>query len=200
MCFGGIEFQRTSNKNTRRWEQAKYGWIPNPKTDRAKFMNKMLPKFYEACYSKSKCAREFVKLIHTEGRCQYESHQRVSNLSSTVDAIMNSNNPGAAGKFFNEQYVYIPSDQLILRENIQKLVKVQEKVKKEEQDIKDHLSSLYASSGKLKDGKESQRDFDEERITILIMLGDKVIKNIQHLQDAECKCKDMFHGHILKFK
>ncbi len=113
-----------------------------------------------------------MKLFHTEGRHQYESHQRVSNLSSTVDAMMNSNNPGAAGTFFNEQYVYIPSDQLILRENIQKLVKVQEKVKKKEQDIKDLLSSLYASSGKLKDGKESQRDFGEERITILIMLGD----------------------------
>jgi len=50
----------------------------------------------------------------------------------------------------------IPSDQLIPRENIQELVKVQEKFKKEEQDIKDHLSSLYDKSGKLKDGTGSQ--------------------------------------------
>ena len=74
--FGSIEFQRPSIKNTRPWEQAKYGWIPYPKTDRANFMNEVLPKFYEAWYSKCKGAREFVKLFHSEGRCQYESHQR----------------------------------------------------------------------------------------------------------------------------
>ena len=114
---------------------------------------------------------------------------------------MSNRNPGAAGKFFDEQYVHIPSDQLILRGNIQKLVKVQEEVEKEEQDIKEHLFSLYSKSGKLKDGKGSQRDFDEERNTMLTMLRKKIsIQNIQDLQDAENKCKDMFRGHILNFK
>lgn len=65
---------------------------------------------------------------------------------------------------------------------MQKLVKLQEDVQKEEQDIKDHLNSLQ--SGKLKDGKRSQRDFAEERITA----QEKIIQNIQHLQDAENKC------------
>ena len=58
------------------------------------------------------------------------------------------------------------------------LVKVQKEVGKEEQDIKDHLKSLYSKYGKLKDGKESQRDFDEERITVLTMLRKKTIQNI----------------------
>ena len=53
------------------------------------------------------------------------------------------------------------------------LVKVQKEVEKEEQDIKDHLNSLYSTYGKLKDGKGSQRDFDEERITVLTMLRKK---------------------------
>ena len=109
------------------------------------------------------------------------------------NAILSNRNSGAAGKFFDEKYVHIPSDQLILRGNIKKLGKVQEEVEKEEQDIKDHLNSLYSMSGKLKDGKGgSQRDFDEERITVLTMLRKKIIQNIQHLQDAENKCKDMF--------
>ena len=80
------------------------------------------------------------------------------------------------------------------------LVKVQKEVGKEEQDIKDHLKSLYSKYGKLKDGKESQRDFDEERITVLTMLRKKTIQSIQYLHDAENKCKNMFRGHILKFK
>ena len=114
---------------------------------------------------------------------------------------MSNRNSGAAAKFFDEQYVHIPSDQLIPRENIQKLVKVQEEVEKEEQDIKDHLNILYSKSNKLKDGKGSQRVFDEERITVLTMLRKKIIQNIQHLQDAEDKCNNnMFRGHILKFK
>ena len=96
--FGGIEFQRPSNKNVRPWEQTKYGWISNPKTDRAKLMNEVLPKFYKAFYSKCKDAREFVKLFHCEGRRQYESHQHVSKISATVDAILSNRNPGAAGK------------------------------------------------------------------------------------------------------
>ena len=83
---------------------------------------------------------------------------------------MSNRNLGAAGKFLDKQYVHLPADQLILRVNIQKLVKVQERkeVEKEEQDIKDHLNSLF--SDKLKDGKGSQRDFDEESITVLTML------------------------------
>ena len=63
-------------------------------------------------------------------------------ISATVDAILSNRNPGAAGKSFDEQHVRILSDQLILRGNIQKLVKVQEEVEKEEQDIKNHLFSL----------------------------------------------------------
>ena len=44
------------------------GSITNLKMDRAKFMNEVLPKFYEACFSKCKDAREFVKLFHREER------------------------------------------------------------------------------------------------------------------------------------
>ena len=65
------------------------------------------------------------------------------------NAILSNRNSGAAGKFFDEKYVHIPSDQLILRGNIKKLGKVQEEVEKEEQDIKDHLNSLYSKYGKM---------------------------------------------------
>ena len=83
------------------------GSISNPKTDRAK-LNEVLPKFYKACYNKCKDAREFVKLFQCEGRRLYESHQHVSKISATVDAILSNRNPCAVGKFFDEQYVHIP--------------------------------------------------------------------------------------------
>ena len=65
-------------------------------------MNEVLPKFYEAWYSRCKGAREFVKLFHSEGRCQYERHQRVLKLFSTADAILSNRNPGAKGTFFDD--------------------------------------------------------------------------------------------------
>lgn len=63
------------------------GYQIQKRTDRAKLMNEVLPKFYKACYSKCKDAREFVKLFHCEGRRQYESHQHVSKISTTVDSF-----------------------------------------------------------------------------------------------------------------
>ena len=65
-------------------------------------------------------------------------------ISATVDAILSNRNSGAAGKVLTRNmFTYsVPSDQLILRGNMQKLVKVQEEVEKEEQDIRDHLNSL----------------------------------------------------------
>ena len=107
-------------------------------------MNEVLPKFYKACYSKCKDVREFGMLFHCEGRHQYESHQHVSMIFATVDAILSNRNSGAAGKVLTRNmFTYsVPSDQLILRENMQKLVKVQAEVEKEEQDIRDHLNSL----------------------------------------------------------
>ena len=44
------------------------GYQIQKRTDRAKLMNEVLPKFYKACHSKCKDAREFVKLFHCEGR------------------------------------------------------------------------------------------------------------------------------------
>ena len=71
----------------------------------------------------------------------------------SVVTILSNRNPGTAAKFFDEQYVHIPSDRLILRGNIQKLVKVQEEVEKEEQDLKDYVHSLILSLANLKMGR-----------------------------------------------
>ena len=75
-----------------------------------------------------KNVRKFVKLSHSEGRCQHEGHQRVSKLFLTVDVILSDKNPGAAKKFFKKQYVLIRPGQMILRENIQNPVKVERKL------------------------------------------------------------------------
>ena len=51
-------FRTRSNKSMRFGEQNKYGWIPNPKTGRKKFMNEALPKFWEAWTLEDACEFE----------------------------------------------------------------------------------------------------------------------------------------------
>ena len=90
-------------------------------------MNNFLPKCYKSFYG-VKCNRpqDFVKLFHDEGRRQYDIQEQVSKITSRIDAMSSTNNPGAAGKFYTTDYVLVPADQLILRANIMKLSEVLE--------------------------------------------------------------------------
>ena len=63
-----------------------------------------------------------------EGRRQYDSEEQVSKITSRIDAILSTNNPGAAGKFHTTGYVLVPADQLILRANIMKLSELLENI------------------------------------------------------------------------
>ena len=45
-----------------------------------------------------------------EGRRQYDIQEQVSTITSRIDAILSTNNPGAAGKFYTTDYVLVPAD------------------------------------------------------------------------------------------
>ncbi len=102
-----------------------------------------------------------MKQFHSEGRRQYDIHQRISKLSLHIDAILSNRDPGAAGKFLNDdEYTLVPSDQIILRANMQKILVLQEAIESEDQAIKDNLDGLFTASGKLKHGKECSNSFN----------------------------------------
>ena len=78
--FGSIQFQRPS-ADQKPWEQKKFGWMPHPANQRAKFMNDCLPKCYKSFYGvKCNNPRHFVRLFHDEGRRQYNIQEHVSRL------------------------------------------------------------------------------------------------------------------------
>ena len=56
-----------------------------------------------------------------EGTRQCDIQEQESKITSRIDAILSTNNRGAAGKFYTTDYVLVPADQLILRANIMKL-------------------------------------------------------------------------------
>ena len=76
-----------------------------------------------------------------EGRRQYDIQEQVSTITSRIDAILSTNNPGAAGKFYTTDYVLVPADQLILRANIMKLSELLENISDMDRRIKAHLNT-----------------------------------------------------------
>ena len=45
-----------------------------------------------------------------EGRRQYDIQEQVSKITSCIEAMLSTNNPGAAGKFYTTDYVLVPAD------------------------------------------------------------------------------------------
>ena len=90
---------------------------------------------------------------------------------------MSSSNPAAAGKFYDDNYVIVKSDQIIIRSNIKTMVDLQKNTQQEHMDTKEHLNSLFAKNGNLKQGQDCAKSFDEQMITQLIEQEERV-KNI----------------------
>ena len=103
-----------------------------------------------------------------EGRCQYDIQEQVSKITSCIEAILSTNNPGAAGKFYTTDYVLVPADQLILRANIMKLSELLENISDMDRRIKAHLNTLFLSkSGNLIREEQYSKSIDEDVITRL---------------------------------
>ena len=93
-----------------------------------------------------------------EGRRQYYIQEQVSKITSHIDAILSTNNPRAARKFYTTDYVLVPADLLILRANIMKL----ENISDMDRRIKAHLYTLFhLKTGNLIRGEEYSKSFDE---------------------------------------
>ena len=76
-----------------------------------------------------------------EGRRQYDIQEQVSKITSRIDAILSTNNPGAAGKFYTTDYVVVPADQLILRANMMKFSELLKNISDMDRRIKAHLNT-----------------------------------------------------------
>ena len=80
-----------------------------------------------------------------EGTRQCDIQEQESKITSRIDAILSTNNRGAAGKFCTTDYVLVPADQLILRANIMKLRKLLEYISDMDTRIKARLNTLFHS-------------------------------------------------------
>ena len=102
------------------------------------------------------------KLPCDEGRRQYDIQERVSKITSRIDAILSTNNRRAARKFYMTDHVLVPADLLILKANIMKLSELLENISDMDRRIKAHLYTLFhPKTGNLIRGEEYSKSFDE---------------------------------------
>ena len=137
-------------------------------------------------------------LPYDKGRRQYDIQEQVSKITSRIDTILSTNNPGAAGKFYTTNYVLVPADQLILRANIMKLSELPENISDMDRSIKAHLNTLFHSkTGNLIRGEEYSKSFDEDVITRLDEAKETANSELKYLNEKLDECKDMFRGVLL---
>ena len=109
---------------------------------------------------------------------------------------MSSSNPATPGKFYDDNYVIVKSDQIIIRSNIKTMVELQKNTQQEHMDTKQHLNSLFAKNGNLKQGQDCAKSFDEQMITQLIEQEERVKNTLGFLKKKEDMCADMFKGML----
>ena len=80
------------------------------------------------------------------------------------------------------------------------MVDLQKNIQQEHMDTKEHLNSLFAKNGHLKQGQDCAKSFDEQMITQWIEQEERVKNTLEFLKKKEDMCADMFKGMLLKNK
>jgi hypothetical protein len=82
------------------WKVPAMGYVPNAKTERACFMNSLLPDYFDSKFKHCRNAKDFSIQFHSTGRQLYQVKQRIDNLGKNIDSVLNAENPAAAGTRF----------------------------------------------------------------------------------------------------
>ena len=139
-----------------------------------------------------------------EGRRQYDIQEQVSKITSRIDAILRTNNPCAARKFYMTDYVLVPADLLILKANIMKLSELLENISDMDRYIKAHLNTLFhLKTGNLIRGEEYSNRLMKMLLQGLMKLSvrqvrwlTKMAKNGHLTERAITTAKDYLDGFM----
>ena len=110
----------------------------------------------------------------------YDAQRKMFKFESQIKGIISSGNPAAAGKFYDDNYVIVKSDQII-----KTTVDLQTNIQKEHMDTKEHQNSLYAKNGNLKQGQDCAKSSDEQMISQLLEQEERVKNILEFLKKKE---------------
>jgi hypothetical protein len=160
-------------------------------------MNQVLPLFYQSMYRFCPNSRTFVSQFHAEGQRQYDLHSRICKLEDRISKILSTVNTAAAGKYLDQDYIMTPSDMIVLKNNLREIDNLKESLEKEIKMIREQFTRYFSTkTGKIKDGHhQCSKAFDEEKISKLLKIQEKVNETGNILNDKLKQCSDMFKGN-----
>ena len=166
------------------WAEKKYGYIPFPKTDRAKFLNEeVLPSFYECQWKWSKNARSFQQNFHAEGRRQYDHHTKLKDIQERF-TLWTEQLPQDIGMK--------PTDLKSIKYRIAQLQNFMENVQKLRNSVEQDDASAFTKAGKLKSGQECSHKFNGKCFGVLAGLKTKILESLTKMQTLEDKNKRLY--------
>lgn len=99
-------------------------------------------------------------------------------MQSRLDVILSNSNPAAAGKLYDNNYVMVPADQIIIRSSIKNLLQLKKSIDTEHMGVKRCLDDLYSKSGSLKQGESCAKSFAEGTISTIRELEKNLQDNV----------------------
>lgn len=185
-------FGLTVLQKTKPWQDKKFGYLPNPVTERALFLNSVLPLYYDSQWKWSKNAKEFVKGFHTEGRKQCDIKKKIECLNTSYSYILDEKKPYSAGSFIAGETPLKPTDSQRIQYSISCLNELKVKVERLKDKMKEEDDKLFTKLGKVRSGNECAHQFLEKSVGNLIDLIRKTDRSICDMEGILKKHKQMF--------
>ncbi|XP_070561524.1 probable ATP-dependent helicase PF08_0048 [Ptychodera flava] len=196
----GISVLASSSEKKKPWESTTFGWQPHPKTERALFMNDILPDVYKSKFKWCKNSKDFVKLFHSEGRREYDLKKKVEALAKKVAGIQNKNDPSSTGQLLQENHVLKPGDSVILGQNEDKIKKLKKDTEEMIETVKDIDNKNFTKTQKLITGKEVEHSFNTKLISTMLDLQKQINGIHEKIGLLIEKGMSMFNCHFRKDK
>ncbi|CAC5359858.1 unnamed protein product [Mytilus coruscus] len=143
----------------------KLGWIPYPKRATGVFYNEVLQSFYKSYWPYCPHAVSFQQAFIVERNRRWQWNKKVNGLKQQI-LTFKSSNPATAGRYLDgDTYKPHKNDADNINRLLHDLNRIKDDLDIAMSEIRKQDDSLFRSiSGKLKSGRDSNHEFNEELI------------------------------------
>jgi hypothetical protein len=117
----------SANGSPEKWKDEDLGWFPNPKGEYTEFSNIILPKFYLSFWPTCPYKERFRACFVTERKRQWEVCEALKAINRKL-AFVTADNPAAAGRFMEEDFMAKRHDVTTIKNNMDDLSKLKGKI------------------------------------------------------------------------
>lgn len=178
------------------WEHRKFGWLEDPKTERSKYYNNILPNIYECCYGK-----RFFEPGSFKEYFVVERAKRWDDLKK-FEMIQNSfsSNTKCWGRFVQQDHGRSkPQDIGYISQGIADLQRLQSEVESNQEHFKSKWEATYGSGNSaIKPGFEEESSYSKSVFEKHKTLRESIEKNISDLSEAKKQLESTYRGVCIK--